>query len=78
MALLNFNKPETNIQRAFGLFDLLRRSGYTKGKLCYTQKYIVIDTVNKKFYSASTADNSTDIPSNYAEVYKLILTTNNI
>ena len=69
MSLLVFNKPKTNIQRAFGLFALLQKSGYTRKELCPTQKFIAIDTDLKEFYSVNTEIiPAVDIPGNYSEL----------
>ena len=72
MGILKFNKPETNIHRAFGLFALLQRLQYTKGKLNYKQKYIIVDTTNKEFYSSTNGDGAIDLPADYMNLKQLV------
>ena len=64
-----FNKPTTNIQRAFGLFALLEKLGYTRTNLNPSELYIVIDRSTKTYYSTAEKQvSSMDIPSNYQEI----------
>jgi len=64
-----FNKPTQNIQRAFGLFALLEKLGYTRTNLNPSEMYIVIDRSTKTYYStAEEQENAMDIPSNYPEI----------
>jgi hypothetical protein len=66
MATLTFNKPTTNIQRAFGLFSLLQSKGYTRKRLNPSEPYIVIDSDKAEFYSSSTpVGDAIDIPADY-------------
>ena len=64
-----FNKPTANIQRAFGLFALLEKLGYTRKNLNPSELYIVVDRSTKTYYStAEKQANAIDIPSNYQEI----------
>ncbi len=64
-----FNKPTSNIQRAFGLFSLLNNLGYTRKGLTPTELFIVIDSNTKTYYSSSVNPTpAINIPANYAEI----------
>lgn len=62
---LIFNKPKTNIQRAFGLFNALNKKGFSLGKLNPSDPFIVINMSEKTYYSCSNETNAQDIPSDY-------------
>lgn len=65
MEYLIFNKPKTNIQRAFGLFNALNQKGYSQGKLNPADPFIVINMSEKTYYSGSNETDAQDIPSDY-------------
>ena len=71
MEYLIFNKPKTNIQRAFGLFAQLEKMGFSRGPLNPSEQFIVLQKKNRVFYSTSQETQCTcaqDIPSNYSEI----------
>ena len=65
MEYLIFNKPKTNIQRAFGLFSQLEKKGFSRGTLNPTEQFIVINMTEKTYYSSTKETNAQDIPSDY-------------
>ena len=66
MEYLIFNKPKTNIQRAFGLFSKLEKQNFSRGPLNPTEPFIVINISEKIFYSSPKEINALDIPSDYS------------
>lgn len=76
-AILTFNKPSTNIQRAFGLFALLQKEGFEKGQLNPAEPFIIIKLDRQKgqksFYSAATPESGSspvEIPTDYEAIIK--------
>lgn len=70
-----FNRPTTNIQRAFGLFNLLSSKGFTRGTLNPQHPYIRIERTSEGLLYFSIPNTQLtkwmtplDITPNYAEI----------
>ena len=76
MEYLIFNKPKTNIQRAFGLFAQLEKMGFSRGTLNPIEQFIVINISRKTYYSSPKETDSQDIPSDYTTLInkKMLIT----